>query len=130
MSICLISVVKIILFIGLDIGALTHRNSYLDERVQEILYENNRTIGTISDILYNIPGILLGFDLAAFILGWLILALCIPCIYCHRLKKNKCSNIQDFRYYCFALTVIPLIVSCLTPVPIGAKPLRAAVSRQ
>ena len=62
-EICWISLNKMIIFTGLDARALIQRG-FLDERVKNILFSDH-TSGTVSDILYNVPVILLCFDLTA-----------------------------------------------------------------
>lgn len=81
--------------------------------MKDILYNDDQIA---SKILQNIPVILIVFDLFAFILG-LIMTLICPCIYYYKCFKPKRYIIKDFQYYCFALTVIPLIISCLNHAP-------------
>ena len=111
-SISFISFGKILLFIGLDAGALLHQMNYLDESIKDILYNDDQMA---SNILKNIPRILLVLDLFALILGITMILIC-PCIY-SMYFKSKNYTINDFKYYCFAVTVIPLIIGCLNHAP-------------
>lgn len=129
MSICWISLNKMIIFIGLDARALIQRD-FLDERVKNILFSNHT--GTVSDILYNVPVILLCFDLTALIVavGVATIGIFYSChCFCsvrslkHDSYKEHCKwkwewcVTKDFHYYCFALTVVPFIASCLNHAP-------------
>ena len=117
MSICLISFTKIILFIGLDTGALVHRNNCL-ERAKDIIqqhpyYWNNQW----HTVQYSRNAACIW---CYCFRSWLVdttIALCILCIRCNCFKKFEFCNIKDFHNYYFALTVIPLIVSSHNHAP-------------
>ena len=79
--------------IGLDVGALLHQNNYLDESTKDILYNDDQIA---SNILQNIPQILLVFDLFALILGIKMTLIC-PCVY-YMCFKSKNYIINDFKY--------------------------------
>ena len=110
-SVCYISIGRIIIFICLAIGAIHVRDKHLDPQVNSIYHSG--TIGQINDILYNIPVTLLVFDCAA-------LVACIIIIGCGaNLRRVRICGyiIKDFHYYFLVLTVIPLIFSAYSHAP-------------
>ena len=124
-SIAFISFNKLVLFLCLDIGAVSRRDQLenLNYSAKEIYNAMNLTHNA-----YRIPYILLAFDIVSFISTMLIIVIStcvIPrfefrCLQSNRLCIWKCwqkTPIQNFKYYCLSLTIIPLIFSGLCHAP-------------
>ena len=119
-SLAFISFGKLVLFLGLDIGAVYRRS-----RLESMNYTN--TVNEIYNAMnethnaYRIPAILLSFDSTAlFFTSTLIVITCvIPCFKCCKCVQKLWRNtpFENFRYYCLSLTVIPLIFSGLSHAP-------------
>ena len=116
-SICFISIGRIVIFIGLDIGAIIVQHKNLDPRIRSI-YHRGRA-GELSDITYNIPLTLILFDGIALLACGILLIISFAAYSSRKCKiKLWCRYIlKDFYYSFLALTVIPLIVSAYSHAP-------------
>ena len=113
MSISIISFGRITIFILLDTGAILFRNKHLDTQVEAIYHSGK--FGELNDIMYNIPVTLLVFDITALVACGIIVFFAFCFKLCPRLIGRH--RIKGLHYYCLALTVVPLIFSCLSHAP-------------
>lgn len=121
-----VSFIRILIFIGLDVAALSFNPPCSDPKVKGVC--------EFSSLIHNTPRVLLGYDVVAlvFFTVAIILAILFPKILkntgCKSFKGRcnldpssiyKCNkqNIQRFQYYFCALSVMGFVFSCLVHSP-------------